>query len=167
VSRVIDTRQLTDTQLFRRLESGFTNLQDEALAAELATDTKRLCELAADRIKAFPNYHPEYTLHDETHMLRVCELMAYVLGPSLFELNPIELALLICAAYFHDQGMVPDAREWEQIKQSPNFKLSLEKFQIEHPNLRQIQERIDQPSELETETLISMRNEFLDTHRTE
>ena len=59
-------------------------------------------------MKSFPSLHPEYTLHDDAHLLRVTQLMGNLIPDTVLRtvLNPVEIALLILSAYFHDQGMV-------------------------------------------------------------
>jgi len=70
--------------------------------------------------------HPEFTLHDDTHLLRVTELMAQVMPARVLEkvLNPVEIALLILAAHFHDVGMIVDAQEASQIRQSEGYMIA-------------------------------------------
>lgn len=64
-------------------------------------------------MKLMATYAPQYTLHDETHLLRVVDLMGHILGEDVADLNGIELVLLILAAYFHDQGMIPSREEYD------------------------------------------------------
>ena len=63
----------------------------QALSANVAT----LCEEAIDRMKAIYAYAPQYTLHDDRHLLRTTELMGLVLGSQVEQLNTVELTLLI------------------------------------------------------------------------
>src|SRR5690606_11853031 len=116
---VLPISQLKDTTLWRRLNNDFSG-PDEDLAKTLARQLIPLCNDASNRMKRFPSLHSEYTLHDEIHLLRVTELMALIV-PTEVELNPIEIALLILAAHFHDQGMVMDREEIVQLKNNPGF----------------------------------------------
>lgn len=51
---------------------------------------------------------PTYTLHDATHAENVVHLMSQLLGTASEKLTPLEAAMLILAAYYHDIGMVFD-----------------------------------------------------------
>ncbi len=65
---------------------------------------KRVCE-------TFPNY----TLHDETHVLNVMYAMGAILGDQIGNLSVGEVELLILAASLHDIGMVYDDAEMENV----------------------------------------------------
>src|SRR5439155_13018918 len=127
--------RLADTTLFQRLQKTPDGM---AVSGNIAT----LCGEASDRMKAVPALHPEFTLHDAAHLLRVTELMAMVLGPTLEKLNPVEFALLILAAHFHDIGMVPEAAEWNVIESSRDFQLHRETWAVEHPNLGELEAQL-------------------------
>ena len=167
---VLEARTVRDTALWKRLNGGeWGNSRDAELAQSLAVNANKLAETAVNRIKFFPYYHPQYTLHDETHLVRVCELMAIVAGDSLKLLNPVEVFLLIGAAFFHDQGMVPDADEWEEIKESSDFKVSLRRWEIDNPNLAELQRQMgDSRFSQEQQGPFRLKeSELLDAHRTE
>ena len=169
MSFALSLNTLTDTTLWKHLNTGYTDTHQQELAAKLATHTKSACEDAVERIKRFPYFHPEFTLHDERHLVRVAELMALILDEDIKSLNPIEIALLLLSAYYHDQGMVPEAEEWNQIKDSPEFKSSLDRWKIENPNLSDIERQLDNPrlNDTEKKSLLSKHNQHLDAHRTE
>ena len=59
------------------------------------TYLKRVCD-------TFPNY----TLHDEKHVLNVIYTMGAILGDQIDNLSTGEIELLILAAALHDIGMV-------------------------------------------------------------
>lgn len=62
--------------------------------------------------KTVLRYMPQYTLHDEGHLLRTMELMDRLLSKStLKKLTPLELAGLILSAALHDTGMAPSENE--------------------------------------------------------
>ena len=90
MTRVIQINKVEEARLWRAL-SGSSD--DDAMV--LASNVALLCQEAADRMKAMQGYAPQYTLHDDRHLLRVTELMACVLGSDLDQLNTVELALLI------------------------------------------------------------------------
>jgi hypothetical protein len=129
MSRVIIAARLEETVLWQQLKR-----RDDVHAQTLAANLVPVCEAASDRMKAMSAYAPQYTLHDDRHLLRTTEIMALVLGGSLTELNTVELALLILGAFFHDQGMVPTAEELRQIRTSADFALYKDNWLVEHPN---------------------------------
>lgn len=57
---------------------------------DLLPQVPEVCRLAVDRMKLMPAIHGEFTLHDDTHLLRVTELMARVIPEQVLEnvLNP-------------------------------------------------------------------------------
>lgn len=140
MSHVIPLRGLKDTTLWKKLDTGFDKTADEEVSRFLASNLLVSCEEASDRMKSTISLHKQFTLHDETHLLRVTELMAKIVPErTLNGLNPIEISLLILAAFFHDQGMVLDNRELELIKSDEKFKIFRDNWVIEHPNLREVQ----------------------------
>ena len=169
MSFVLPLNTLTDTTLWKHLNAGYANSKQEDLAVELTTKVKSACENAAERIKQFPYFHPQFTLHDERHLVRVAELMALILGDDAKSLNAIEIALLLLSAYYHDQGMVPEIDEWKRIQDSSEFKVSLDRWEIENPNLSIIRHQLDDSrfSHKEKESLSSKLQQHLDAHRTD
>jgi hypothetical protein len=127
-----------ETILFRRLKKKCRY----ARALVSCDNIDVLCREASDRMKQVIAFHPQFTLHDAAHLLRVTELMGLVLGDTLSELNAIEITLLILAAHFHDQGMVPEAADRSEIEASRDFAIHRELWAIEHPNLREIDEQL-------------------------
>src|SRR5258706_14988405 len=97
-------KSLEDTRLFARLKKPFAQKHSAEWAAALVQSLPEVCRAATNRMKLMPVLHPEFTLHDEIHLLRVTELMARVMPERVIEdvLNPAEIALLILAAHFHD-----------------------------------------------------------------
>ncbi len=169
MSFVLRLNTLTDTTLWKHLAAGYANSKQKDLAAELTTKVKSACENAAERIKQFPYFHPQFTLHDERHLVRVAELMSLILGGDVKSLNAIEVALLLLSAYYHDQGMVPEADEWKRIQDSSEFKVSLDRWEIENPNLSIIRQQLDDTrfSDKMKESLSSKLQQHLDAHRTD
>src|SRR6266496_951122 len=93
---VLKIARLEDTTLWKRLRTGFADSPHGQDAEALSVHVKELCSFAYDRMKAFPSLHPEFTLHDECHLLRVTQLMVLLLRSELLHsLNPVEIALLI------------------------------------------------------------------------
>jgi hypothetical protein len=148
MTSVLPLDSVRQSQLFARLR----NLPDPAVPT-LVGNLPELCQEASDRMKALPAFHPQFTLHDATHLLRVTELMGKVLGATLETLNAVELALLILAAHFHDQGMMPDAGELQALQGKADFKLQRDTWAVEHPNLREIERQLAQRNLVDEERL--------------
>lgn len=127
---VIDV-SLEHTELYKRLE---TLAAETHHLAGLPGNVRDICRDAANRLKEFAVQHPQFTLHDETHCVRVVVLMGHVLGPTLSQLNAVEIALLVLAAFFHDQGMVIDASELESLRGTEDWQVFQDNWIVAHPN---------------------------------
>lgn len=117
----------------------------------MANNVTQLCDDAANRMRGFPSLHGQYTLHDEVHLLRVTELMGRIMPAEVLQkLNPVEIALLILAAHFHDQGMVPERDElavWrDDTSPNPDFVLFRQNWAIDHPNLELARRQANDPA---------------------
>jgi hypothetical protein len=135
---------LEATRLWRKLDTGFDG-QEGKDARKLAQYLLDVCQEAQDRMRSFPSLHPQYTLHDEVHLLRVTELMAVVIPQETLDLlNPVEIAMLILAAHFHDQGMVLEREELDEIRSgtNPEFEVFRQNWEAAHPNLREVRQRL-------------------------
>jgi Molecular chaperone, HSP90 family len=130
--------------LWKRLEREFAS-EDSEVAAVLAANLVTICDAElSPRLKAIPTLMPEYTLHDDVHALRVTEIMWRVMPDRVrTALNPVEIALLILAAYVHDQGMVMDPGELALLPSNSDFKLFRENWEVEHLNVADIRQRVD------------------------
>jgi hypothetical protein len=139
---VLELNSVRDTTLWNLLNESFSGAE-ERVAKALAADLVDICHQAYERMKNFPSLHPEYTLHDAVHCLRVTELMYRVMPESVIgRLNPVEIALLILSAHFHDQGMVLEKGEIEELRSSPKFKVFEDDWEIEHPNIKEVRQRL-------------------------
>ena len=127
-------KSLDQTRLLKRLKEPFEGSPTNDLANKFAQVLPEICDIAANRMKLMPALHAEFTLHDETHLLRVTELMAKVMPEQVIVnvLNPIEIALLILSAYFHDIGMVPDKAEAEHVRQNEEYQLARQNWLVEY-----------------------------------
>lgn len=126
---------LNKTRLWKRLTASFGNEAANKLAESLAQTVLTVCKIASERMKLMPAVHAQFTLHDDAHLLRVTELMTKVMPEKVLEevLNPVEIALLILAAHFHDVGMIPDNDEAARIRQSEEFQLARQNWIAEYP----------------------------------
>jgi HD superfamily phosphodiesterase len=136
-NKVINIKRIEETVLWKKLQI----LNDEN-AKSLVQIIPTICEEAADRMKAMPTASPQYTLHDESHFLRVVEIMAMVLGKTVDQLNSIELCLLILTAYYHDLGMVMTEVEYSNLSSDSKFQLFRENWYVDYPNQKEIQEQL-------------------------
>lgn len=139
--KFISAKKIEDTELWRVLR----DLQDD-LARPLVEQLPILCQEAADRMKAMPTTSPQYTLHDEIHLLRVTQLMVIVLGETKTVLNSVELILLILAAHFHDQGMVIGDEEYQKLSSNPEFLTFRDNWYLEHPNRQEFDLQLSNPN---------------------
>jgi hypothetical protein len=142
MSLMLNLKSVEDTELWKHIKNGFGKSPDKELADKISANLSKLCADASSRMKRMPKFHPEFTLHDHTHLVRVTELMAKILGKSLKSLNLIELMLLILSAHFHDQGMVLDDGNLTRIKNSSEFKVHKDLWIKEHPNIREIENHL-------------------------
>lgn len=105
---------------------------------------KELTEKAAHTLDYVRDTFPTYTLHNETHILNVVNLMGELLGERINDLTSLEAAILLLSAYYHDIGMVfteedrnniLDEPEFEQfLYKYPSAQIQLIEYQKKHPN---------------------------------
>jgi len=132
VARILKVSNIRETRLWNILKGRGTDESDT-----LSVNVSSMCDEAIDRMKAMYSYAPQYTLHDECHLLRTTELMGLVLGDVSQNLNNIELSLLILSAFFHDQGMVMSADEFHKLEHDGGFQLFQDNWRVDHPNYRE------------------------------
>jgi hypothetical protein len=140
MSQVFGVNSLTHTRLFQQLK---TKVDGDPTVAGLDGAVVAACNSASTRIKQHPQYHAQFTLHDEEHLLRVTEIMALLIPDSTLEhLNPIEIALLILSAYWHDQGMVPDAEEIASLEGNQDYHRFCASWKALHPNYGELEQEL-------------------------
>lgn len=71
--------------------------------------------------KAFP----KYTLHNTHHQINIVKLMGDLLGDDVTKLSPLECAMLLLSAIYHDIGMVYSDNELQNIGNEQEFKVFL------------------------------------------
>src|SRR5579871_1437939 len=134
---------LQESKLFSHLQNGYGHDKHKQIATTFAANLPHLCDEAATRMKAVMYRLPQYTLHDDAHLSNVVELMGLLIpDTTLQHLNPIEIALLILAAYYHDQGMVISEAEYRELETKPEFVVFRENWILNHPNYRDIRQRL-------------------------
>ena len=75
---------------------------------------KKVYENAVTYLKHVGDTFPNYTLHDETHVLNIMYAMGALLGDQIECLSVGEVELLILVACLHDIGMVYDEADRER-----------------------------------------------------
>lgn len=88
------------------------SINPDSLDNKLYILAQKIIELSTEHQKRVIKIMPEFDLHDETHLKKVEENIAHLLGDELLaELSSVELFLLLSASYLHDCGMAP--ADWE------------------------------------------------------
>ena len=78
----------------------------DRVSADRSSWTHKIYDNSTNYLKDVRRTFPNYTLHDETHVLNVLDAMAGILGDQISRLSEGEAELLILAACMHDLGMV-------------------------------------------------------------
>lgn len=78
---------------------------------------KEIYEVAVNYLLDVRKTFPNYTLHDETHILNVLDAVGGLLGDQISRLSAGEMELLILAASLHDLGMVYTEEEKKRYYQ--------------------------------------------------
>lgn len=87
---------------------------------------RKLLEDAAAILDRVIETFPTYTLHNATHAENVVKLMADLLGDRVKDLTPLEAALLMLSAFYHDIGMVFREEERNRLTEEPEWKTFLD-----------------------------------------
>ncbi len=88
------------------------SINPDSLDNRLYLLAQRVIELSTEHQKRVIKIMPEFDLHDSTHLEKVEENIALLLGDALLtELSSVELFLLLAASFLHDCGMAP--ADWE------------------------------------------------------
>jgi len=101
------------TRIYKKLDE-YANA--DPVTRNLISVVDRVFEDCKEILKTVLRHMPEYTLHDEEHLLRTVELMDRLLPAlTLQNLTPLELAGLILSAALHDIGMAPSENEIRKL----------------------------------------------------
>jgi hypothetical protein len=125
-------KKLEETILFKHFERIATPEQ----VTLVTSNTKK----AADRLFLVRDTFPTYTLHNEQHVLNVIDLMEKILGERIDNLDPLEYAILILGAYYHDIGMVFTNNERESIQNEIEFEHFIRKYPKAHLRILEFQD---------------------------
>ncbi len=83
--------------------------------SEYISAVKKICKFGIERAETIRDTFPMFTLHNETHICNVMQLMADLLGDDLDKLTRDETAMLIMSACCHDIGMSYSDEEKEEL----------------------------------------------------
>jgi hypothetical protein len=90
--------------------------------AQNIANVEWLVHYAEGKLLLIRDTFPDYTRHDRQHAVNVIALVEKLLGPGIAELKPLEAAMLILAAYFHDIGMVYRPDELAALTEEEDFR---------------------------------------------
>ena len=113
-------RSFEDSRLWARLNSGFAenemydDEESQTRIRHLISSVDQVAKNSKTVLDQIVRYLPQYTLHNERHILNVLSLMDWLTpDDTLNHLAPLECALFILAAYTHDLGMALTCEEYE------------------------------------------------------
>ena len=131
----IYSNELKKCKIYQLLKTKADKEDDktESTVVKLVND---VVEYACDKSKVIIKYMPEYTLHDETHLFRVYQLMDRIIpSDTLNKLSVPELMMLSLVAFLHDIGMAPLEsnirawkKDWINEEATDEEKIEFEKF---------------------------------------
>lgn len=136
--------ELNRSKIYQTLKTK-CEAETDLVNASVIQLVNRVVEYACEKTKVIIKYMPEYTLHDETHLFRVYQIMERLIPKStLDKLSIPELMLLTLTAFLHDIGMAPfeeHIRAWKKDWKEENpreMELELynkfERFKSTYPN---------------------------------
>ncbi len=107
-----------DSRFWVRLNSGFAknemydDEESQTRIRHLISSVDKVAKNSKTVLDQIVRYLPQYTLHNERHILNVLSLMDWLTPEdTLNHLAPLECALFILAAYTHDLGMALTCEE--------------------------------------------------------
>ncbi len=107
-------KNLSESKLFHRLEHAETD--DATARKELAANVAVIVEEAITISRQINQVLPQFTLHNDKHLLNVLSIMEELLPEAtLRQLTPLECALCILAAFTHDLGLALSAQEKKRL----------------------------------------------------
>ena len=105
-------QQLEKSKLYQILRQKCNSDSEGTDILSVVHDTVYDC---CTRTKLIVRYMKQYTLHDELHLFRVLFIMELLIPDDLINsLSLPEIMLLILCAFFHDLGMAPSEKEFEE-----------------------------------------------------
>lgn len=89
--------------------------KERQIGNEYLSAVKNICQYGVHRAETIRDTFPMFTLHNETHICNVIQLMTDLLGDNLDKLTRDEAAMLIMSACCHDIGMSCSGEEKEEL----------------------------------------------------
>ena len=89
--------------------------KERQIGNEYLSAVKNICQYGVHRAETIRDTFPMFTLHNETHICNVMQLMTDLLGDNLDKLTRDEAAMLIMSACCHDIGMSCSGEEKEEL----------------------------------------------------
>jgi hypothetical protein len=110
----------------RGLSMGLWQVLRDGGDAQNIAHVEQLTKYAEGKLILVRDTFPDYTLHDRQHAENVIRLIEQLLGPDIGKLRPLEAAMLILAAYWHDIGMVYQPEELAVLGHDEDFRAFLD-----------------------------------------
>lgn len=117
------------TELWNLLKA---KIVTENLTANFLIAVSEICKIGVVASKDIIRFFPTFTLHDETHIVNVCNWMVRLLGKRKENLLASEAALLVMAACCHDVGMSVKVEQEEALSANPRT-LEWREYFKQHP----------------------------------
>ena len=100
----------------KKVEKEDENIRKEKQSgSEYISAVRQICQYGVERADTIRDTFPMFTLHNETHICNVMQLMADLLGDELDKLTRDEAAMLIMSACCHDIGMSYSEEEKKEL----------------------------------------------------
>ncbi len=94
----------------------YKDVESKSRVRHLISSVDQVVKNAKTVLDQIVKYLPQYTLHNERHILNVLSLMDWLTpDDTLNNLAPLECALCILAAYTHDLGMALTHDEYQNL----------------------------------------------------
>lgn len=137
MSEIIGIKNIEESKLWISLDSS-----TDSSIASLKANIVQLCQEATQRMKLSLKYFPQYTLHDETHLIRMVGLIPLIAGDTFDKLNPLEIAIIILGVFFHDIGMIPNENEYNVLVGNQKYLVFKERWIANHANYEGLQQQL-------------------------
>ncbi|MBR2954381.1 MAG: ATP-binding protein [Clostridia bacterium] len=95
-------------------------IEADDLSLDFLTSVGKVCNIGITLSKDIIRFFPTFTLHDETHIMNVCNWMVKLLGKRKSEVSAYDLALLVMSACCHDIGMSVSDNQAEDLRSNPD-----------------------------------------------
>jgi hypothetical protein len=126
---------MTLTRIYKQLQKYASG---DPVVRSLISIVDQVFEESRQIHKAILRHLPEYTLHDEEHLLRTVELMDRLLPEkTLQNLIPLELAGLVLSVALHDIGMAPSENEIRRLLSESSSEMYKEPDRLRYLSFRE------------------------------